>query len=275
MSVLRQAVRIVTRLAGLAAFAWVVLVGAVLIGREGLIYPLSQGFDVTQVSGLPRGRLATLAAADGTPVHAWVAPPVEGRPVILHFTGNAGFTPGAAIRMAPFVIRGYGLAILNYRGAGGAPGAPGEAAIIADALALYDALEGLMGPMAVPPVIHGTSLGAAVAVRVAAARPASAVVLALPFAEVCTVAEHHYPWLPACLLAWDDRWESVRHAPAIRAPVLVTAAGRDRVIPRGEARRLFDTLNAEKRFVFMPDAGHDGGRAGTEAALDWVARHAG
>lgn len=259
----------------LAGFVWAVVVGAFVIERRSLIYPLAQDFDAREITAMPRGRVVEFAGVDGTPVIAWVSPPVDGRPVILHFTGNAGFTPGAAIRHAPFAIRGYGLAILNYRGAGGAPGQPSEAALTADALALYDALPRLVGPLDGPPVVQGTSLGAAVAVAVAEQRPARAIVLNMPFAELCTVAEHHYPWLPACAVMWDERWESIDRAAALDAPTLVAAAGRDRVIPPEEAERLYRALDVEKRFFLMPEADHGGGWGETEAALDWVSRHAG
>ena len=80
---------------------------------------------------------------------------------------------------------------------------------MADALLLDDQLEELIGAPAQRRVIHGTSLGAAVAVQVAAQREAEALILETPFARLCEVAEHRFPILPACLLLPGDRWDSI------------------------------------------------------------------
>lgn len=250
---------------------WAIAVGAMLVERRSLIYPLATGFDAAAPDGMPRIRYAQVPSADGTPIGVWVSPPVGPRPVILHFTGNGGFTPGAARTMAPYAMRGYGVVIMNYRGAGGAPGGPSQARIMEDAAAVYAALDTL-APGQRPIVLHGVSLGAAVAVQLAVRAPADAVVLAVPFASLCTVVEHHYPWLPACLIMWDERWESAAAAPAIRAPVLVVGAGRDTVVPEAEALRLNRAMTAPTRYVRLAAAGHaDFQRHGSvEAVLDWL-----
>ncbi|MEL6198473.1 MAG: alpha/beta hydrolase, partial [Pseudomonadota bacterium] len=230
--------RLLVRLTLFAALLWVVAVGTLLLERRSLIYPQVQDFDPSYAGGLPRGRVEIVEASDGIPLHVWVAPPLEGRPVILHFTGNGAYTPGAALAVAPFVLRGYGAAILSYRGAGRAPGAPSEAAFTADAIAVYDALPRLLGVSA-PPIIQGASLGAALAVSLASQRPAAAVVLEAPFDRLCAVAAHHYRWLPACLIQWDERWDSIDRIASVEAPLLVLAAARDTLIPPTHARRLF------------------------------------
>lgn len=253
---------IVIRLALMAGFVWAVLVAALFLQRHDRIYPFAQGFRAEVPEALPRGRLLTLEGRDGTPLLAWVAPPVGDAPVVLHFTGNGGYLPGAARHVSPLVIRGYGVAMLAYRGAGGAPGEPSEAALIADALSLYDALPGVFPTAspnrATPPIIWGTSLGAAIASAVAAERPASAVVLEVPFARLCTVAEHHYPWLPACLILPDERWESADRVPGIEAPLLVLAADEDTIIPPAEAVALYEAASDPKELRRYAGAGHAG-----------------
>ena len=84
--------------------------------------------------------------------------------------GNSGSLPHSAPRLSEFALRGFSVAALNYRGAGGQPGAPTEDALISDALTIYDQFTTRYDHAGLP-VIYGTSLGAAVAVALAA--PAS------------------------------------------------------------------------------------------------------
>ncbi|MEM6678345.1 MAG: alpha/beta hydrolase [Pseudomonadota bacterium] len=246
--------RTVLRLAIFVVFLWGTLVGGLLWNRHAYIYARAPAFDAGVVSGFPRGEVARIDGPEGL-VTVWMAQPVEGRPVVLHFTGNAGYLPGAARAVYPLVIRGFGTAIPAYPGRS-VPGEPNEERLVGEALALYDALAALFPETAGPPVIWGTSLGAAVAVAVAAERPAAALVLEAPFAELCTVAQHHYPWAPACLLLWDERWESVDLIGDIDAPILILAGRRDGVIPVAEAERLAAAAPNGTRLVIYPDGAH-------------------
>ncbi len=173
--------------------------------------------------------------------------------------GNAGSLPSHASVMAELAAHGLGVAALNYRGAGGAPGRPSEEVLVADALALYDQLDRLLG-QSVPPgrrAIHGTSLGAALAVRLAAERPSAAVVLDAPFNRLCEVAGHHYPIFPTCLLLPYEHWESGARIAGIDAPLLVLHGQRDAIIPLAQGRALFARAREPKRMVVYPEAGHN------------------
>ncbi|MEO1721406.1 MAG: alpha/beta hydrolase [Pseudomonadota bacterium] len=266
----------VLRLALMAVFIWAVLVGALFFTRHDRIYPFAQNFRAEEPEGLPRGRLLRLEATDRTPLFAWVAPPVDGAPVVLHFTGNGGYLPGAARHVTPLVIRGYGAVVPAFRGAGGAAGAPSEAVLIEDALTFYDAIAAEFPDAARPPVIWGTSLGAAVATAVAAERPVAALILEVPFARLCTVAEHHYPWLPACLILPDERWESAERIAGVEAPILILGAEADTVIPVSEAEALFDAAPEPKRLIRYPRAGHADLLAvgALDDIMPFLARHA-
>ncbi|MEL6765877.1 MAG: alpha/beta hydrolase [Pseudomonadota bacterium] len=273
---IRRLAGIALKLALMAGFVWAVLVAALFLHRHDRIYPFAQSFRAEVPEGLPRGRLLQLEGRDGTALFVWAAPPVEGAPMVLHFTGNGAYLPGAARHVTPLVIRGYGAAMPAYRGAGGAPGEPTEAVLIEDALILYDALAEAFPGARQPPVIWGTSLGAAVATAVAAARPTAALVLEVPFAELCTVAQHHYPWLPACLILPDERWENLRRIASVDAPKLILGAEADTVIPVAEAVRLHRAAPDPKRLVLYPGAGHGGLMAAgaMDDILPFLAEHA-
>lgn len=255
------------RAAGLAILIWSVAVAALLLFRHDLLYPFRDWPRATQAAGIPGVKAVTVTAVDGTPLTLWTVAPRPGHPVILHFVGNAGSLPSAGPRLSEYVYQGYGIVALNYRGAGGAPGAPSQDAIVADALLAYDSIESLLGEHGLP-VIYGTSLGAAVAVQVASRRASRAVILQAPFNRLCETAQIHYPWAPVCLLLWDERWDSADAIGAIRAPLLIQHGGADQVIPVAQARGLFAAAQEPKRLIVYPDGRHNDLRlygAGTEA----------
>ena len=194
-----------------------------------------------------------MAAADGTDLIVWHVAPRAGLPTILYFMGNAGSLPSNGPRLTEFAARGYGIVALNYRGAGGAPGRPTQAALTADAVALYDAYAAAERL----PVIYGTSLGAAIAVQLAARRPAAALVLETPFARLCETAQHHYPLVPACLILPDERWESAEAIRKVNAPLLILHGDADRTIPLAHGQALFEAANDPKRMRVYPGGRHN------------------
>lgn len=233
---------------------WVGFVVIMYAQRHDLLYRFDLWQSDARAVGGP-GAVAELTASDGTPLAVWVAPPRDGRPVVLHFGGNAGVLRMAVRRTLPLIADGYGVVVMNYRGAGEMPGSPSQAAIVADALEVYDSL-GVLTEDAGPPILYGASLGAAVAVQVAARRPARALVLAAPFARLCETAEHHYPWLPACMILTDERWSSADLIGDIDAPVLILHGARDRIIPLSQAQALHRAAGPSAQMVVYPRAGH-------------------
>ena len=239
--------------------AYVLVCVLLIVFARTLIYPFAPGVDASEPMDLPGAEAVTFEAADGTPLIAWIVPPAPGRPVVLSFMGNGGSLPAHAALLAGLAERGLGIAALNYRGAGGAPGSPTQPALIADALTLYDRLDALLGE-AVPParrVIHGTSLGAAVAVQLAAERAAAAVVLDSPFRRLCEVGRIHYPIFPVCLLLPYERWNSAARIGQIDAPLLVLHGTEDAVIPVSQGRALFAEAREPKRMIVYEGGGHN------------------
>jgi pimeloyl-ACP methyl ester carboxylesterase len=82
------------------------------------------------------------------------------------------------------------------------------------------------------------------------------VILVAPYDSMVEVGAHHYPFLPVRWLL-KHRFESIRHAPAIAAPLLCLAAERDEVIPVVHSKRLYDAWKGPKRWVGLPQAGHN------------------
>lgn len=249
--------RVLTWVALGALGVWLAICGALLVQRHALIYPFIGGVSAATVSGIPGASVQRVRAGDGGEILVWTVPPRPGKPVILYFTGNGGSLPHAAVKLREFTLAGFGLVGMNYRGAAGAEGAPDQPVIIADGVAVHDAIPDLLPGAPMPPVIHGTSLGAAVAVQVAARRPARAVLLEAPFARLCETAQHHYPYVPACWILPDQRWDSLDRIGEIDAPLLIQHGEQDDIIPFTHGQRLFDAAAEPKRFIAYPDGNHN------------------
>lgn len=248
---MRRLIRTSAILAACTIVLWLTAIAGMYVFRTDLIYPFRTWADAHQPAGLPGAQVRTFTASDGMRVLYWYVPPRPGKPMILYFKGNSGALASSGPRLAPFVLQGYGVAALNYRGAGGAAGHPDQAALTEDALALYDRYG------AAPPVVYGTSLGAAVAVQVAARRPARALILETPFARICEAAQHGYPLIPACLLLPDNRWASIELIDKIKAPLLVLHGTDDQIVPVDHAQRLFASAPDPKQIVIYPGGRHN------------------
>ena len=144
--------------------------------------------------------------------------------------------------------------LVAYRGYGASEGEPGQDAILADALALYDEVRQRHpdGDIAV----IGRSLGSGVAAHVAARRPVARLALVTPFDGLAEVGQAHYPWLPVRWLM-RERYPSTEWLHDYRGQVLVLRAGRDRVVPPANTDRLLQALPLPAQVVDFPQAGHD------------------
>jgi fermentation-respiration switch protein FrsA (DUF1100 family) len=213
----------------------------------------------------PRGwtlERVTISAADGTPlagVLLFPARPASGPdarlPALLYFGGNAE----EVTAHAPVVAEIYGqraVLLVNYRGYGDSGGRPGEKALVADSLAVYDWAARRAELDAGRLCAHGRSLGTGVAVQLAAARPLKCVVLTSPFESLVAVGQSHMPWVPVGLLL-RHRFDSLAHAPLQKVPALVLYGGADTIIPGEHSERLAAAWGGPVEKLRLERAGHN------------------
>jgi uncharacterized protein len=206
-------------------------------------------------AGLPEAEEVVLDTADGERVIAWHLPPRGEKPVFLYFHGNGASLRWRVDRFRTLIADGSGLVALSYRGYGGSSGRPTEEGLVNDALAAYAFARARYQPARI--VLWGESLGSGVAVALAAEHPVGHVVLESPFTSAADVGAGHYWFVPVRLLM-KDQFRSDLRIGKVTAPVLVLHGDRDGVVPIALGERLYDLINAPKRFVRFPGAGHDG-----------------
>lgn len=254
---------------------WWLLVGVLIaavpaaawVGQERLIFfpqPLAGTGHLP-----PRTQGWTLRAEDGTRLAGFVVPPPEAAPrapAVLVFGGNAEEVSWwlADARWPAGWLR----AGLNYRGYGASEGAPSEAALVADALAAFDALAARADVDPSRIVVVGRSLGTGVAAKLAATRPAAAAVLVSPYDSLVAVGRQHYPWLPVASLL-RHRFDAEASARVAKVPLLAIVAADDAIIPPERSKALVEAWSGTKTLVILPGRGHNdlGRDAGLWAAL--------
>jgi pimeloyl-ACP methyl ester carboxylesterase len=190
-------------------------------------------------------------AADGAQLRVITAAH-EGPDAVIYFGGNA-----EEVRWSlPALISAFpdrALYLMNYRGYGGSTGEPSEAALVADAVALFDRVHAMHPQI----LVIGRSLGSGVAVHLASLRPVERLTLVTPFDSLETIASRQFPFVP---LRWllRDKFESWRYAEAISAPTLILAAEHDEVIPRASTEALFAHFKpGVARFAILERTGHN------------------
>ena len=219
--------------------------------------------------GLPEAEEAVLDTVDGEHVIVWHVPPREGRPVFLYFHGNGGSLGWRAERFRALITDGSGLVALSYRGYGGSSGRPTETGLVEDAAAAY--AFAIARYPAAHIVLWGESLGSALALAVAAEKPVGRLVLEAPFTSAADVGAQHYWFVPVRLFI-KDQFRSDLRASKVTAPVLVVHGENDTIVPMTFGKRLYDLIQAPKRFVRVADAGHnDLGAHAVAAAKRFIA----
>ncbi len=262
-----------------AAAVIVVLVVAWALQRRLIYFPDTRS--PTAAAVLPGAEDAVLTTVDGLELAAWYLPPssdTSGAAVIV-FNGNAGNRTNRTPLAAALARAGLGVLLFDYRGYGGNSGAPTENGLAADARAARTYLVSRQEVDAGRIVYFGESLGAAVAVALAAEHPPAALVLRSPFASLAEIARVHYPFVPARLLLMD-RYPSIDTIANVPAPVLILAGEADRIVPHEQSRRLFEAAVEPKQFVLIAGADHNdpdlfGGTRLIAVTVDFLRREAG
>lgn len=198
-----------------------------------------------------------LATDDGERVHAWFLPHPAARGAILVSHGNAG-NIGDRLELArAYFELGWSVLLYDYRGYGKSTGTPSEAGTYLDAEAAYEHLARVEGLAPERIVLHGESLGVAVAFELALRRPVAGVIAESGFTSLPDMAAEVYPYLPARLLA-RIRYDNLAKVARLSVPLLLVHSPDDEIVPVAHARRLSAAAREPKRLL-LTSGSHNGG----------------
>ncbi len=178
--------------------------------------------------------------------------PSKPRPMLLGFGGNAWNADAVAIILHR-IFPEHEIAALHYRGYGPSSGRPSARAIFADARRAHDEVAGNLeaGIVAV-----GFSIGASVAVELAASRPVRGLVLVTPFDSLKELAANHYPWLPVRWLL-RHRMEASATLRNLDVPAAVITAENDLVVPSSRSQPIIEAAANLRADFTIRGAGHN------------------
>lgn len=175
-------------------------------------------------------------------------PPASDGRLIVFFHGNGGNHLTAAQLAAPLAAEGYGVLVASYRGYGDNPGSPSQRGLVNDGLAFLKLGRQLV-PQA-PIYLFGYSLGAGVALEIAANERVAGVVTLGAFTSVPALA----PRITRPFIV--DRFDNLRTITQVEEPLLLMHGTRDPIVPFAHAERLRAASAGRARLVPLEGADH-------------------
>ena len=196
---------------------------------------------------------------NGRRLHCWHIPG-DRRPDLtwLWFGGMGG---NLSRRVGEFgsVRQHTGASIFGFD-YGGFGRSAGKASVKSTAVDARCALAHLQKRYGVKPehtLYFGVSLGAAVAIRLAAERPSPAgMALVAPFASLRDMGRLLYPALTLGGRLAGSRYNSAAYIGRIGCPLLILHGSDDRLVPAWQGRKLYAAAREPRQYAEVPGAGH-------------------
>jgi pimeloyl-ACP methyl ester carboxylesterase len=243
----------VALLAGLTLIGWCVFVFLLWSQQDRLLFP-GWGFGLVTASGIgPADERLEVVAPDGVRLVGALRRAVgPSRGLLLVFGGNAEDSDWR-LRHFEGWLDDVDIATFFYRGFGPSGGVPTEAALVADAVLIYDRMVAMLRPRRV--VIGAYSLGTGVVAQLARARQPTGAILLTPFDSIAEIAAARYPLAPVRWLLRHP-FRSAEALAGLDLPVAVIAADGDTLVTPERTRRLVAALARPVLVTWIEGADH-------------------
>jgi fermentation-respiration switch protein FrsA (DUF1100 family) len=201
-----------------------------------------------------------LLSDDGISTQAWwipyAGPPERALGVaVVTFHGNAGTMADRLEHTRLLHDLGASVLTAEYRGYGDSEGSPSEEGLAADARAALAALRERAGPRGERAIVHGRSLGGAVAVRLASDESVDGLIVESTFTSLPEMAASTAIPLARRLVAY--RFDSEERLASITTPLLVVHGDRDEMIPLAMGRRLHAAAGGPAELLVVAGGTHN------------------
>jgi fermentation-respiration switch protein FrsA (DUF1100 family) len=225
-----------------------------------MVFPGPQGVSAPLLQKIAREVGATelrIPTEDGETLYGWhrASPGASARRVLLYFHGNASSVLGQLDLQDRLISNGWDFVEIHYRGYPGSTGVASEAGAHRDATAVWRWVTDELGTPPSQVVIHGRSLGGAVAAQLASKVSPGALVLESTFTSVVDLARKQFGWLPLGALL-EHRFMTRDLAGKVQCPVLVAHGGADSIIDVNHGRQLAKLFEADN-YIEAPRVDHN------------------
>lgn len=235
-----------------AIFAIFLLITALMVTScETLIYQTDG-----KLRGTPWDRqiyyeAVFLEAPDGEMIAGWWVPARQERAVVLYCHGNSGNISHSVEIVDAFRKMGLSTFIFDYRGFGESTGKPSEKGFILDTEAAWNFL---VEKKSVPPdkiILFGSSMGGAMASRLARLYSPALLILESSFTSLNDVVKEKAPaWLPSEYFI-SGMYHTREYVKDVKCPVLIIHSKDDKLISVRHGMELYEAAKGEKEFMVI------------------------
>lgn len=216
-----------------------------LVADRAIFLPPPPGYaaggDIVRVPTAGGQQIGLLALTNAAPA----------RGAVLFFHGNGeDLSGGSREILAGYRALGLDAYAFDYRGYGISDGTPSTRRALEDGEAAFRHLVDGRGVRPERLLLHGRSLGAAIALDVAARHRVGGVIVESGFLTAFRVRTR-WPLFPV------DKFRSDRRIREVRSPVFVLHGEQDEAIPCWHGRELYRLAAAPKRAWWVAGAGHN------------------
>lgn len=233
-------------LATLAIF-YGMLIGAMVIFQDSLVFVPGTGDDTTPQDVGLEGEEIWFETEDGILLHGWYIPVEEAEYAIIFSHGNAGNLQRRSALVRMLSEAGASVFIYDYRGYGHSEGSPTEAGLYRD---LEGAIQYLLkyGYKEGQIVLYGRSLGGAVAAYGATEIQAAGLILDSAFTDLETMVRDVYPFVPPALAKYD--FPTIQYLDQMNfMPVMILHSPADNLVQFHHGEKLYENAPPPKTFV--------------------------
>jgi fermentation-respiration switch protein FrsA (DUF1100 family) len=193
-------------------------------------------------------QIIKLTAADGAKISAIYLPNDSASYTILFSHGNAEDLGTVKYKLHELNSVGFSVLGYDYHGYGTSEGRPTEKGVYQDIDAAYEYLTKQLKIAPDRIILHGLSLGGAVAADLASRKPVGGLILESTFVSAFRV-------VTAVPMPFDQ-FKTLSKLKNITCPVLIIHGRADSVVKFWHGEMLYENANEPKQFLWADNAGH-------------------